>query len=490
MKTTLQRISLWLAMAGLAAPGAFGGEAPAAVDAPSVPQQGAVTTSGAQGPPVATNMANPSGPGPDQGVAVAGWMFYPSFFAGAIFNDNIYNAPSPYYRQSALGVMLNPALEARFDNGLHQLNVFVSVAGQIYPGFSAAPGFNGGAFYATDANNVQGRAGVRYLWSPTEDFRFGAFFGFSRQLGLFGQTAVGQQPTFFALSTTAVAPTALQQYSNQFIGGLSAEKRFTDRVFVRATGGAQAILYDNSAAQAYDPWALGLNNGNAFVAQQNGVAYYGALRSGFWVTPLFNAFVEVGGDLQRYRNSVSDANGYRFLAGLASEQVGLFRGQIYGGYQAQSSAYGLFGTASAPAFGGSLSYFPTPYATVTASASQTLGAAAPTFLGSTVAINAFGLSQSLSTRNFQASLQGVYAFSPYWNAYVRGGYSDTQYSGFSRLDRSWSVGAGVNYVFWRNYALTLSYQHSETVSKLWGFLAASSLNYHQNLVMAGVTYRY
>lgn len=510
MKTTCRRralcLALCLALASLVAPTKVCAQSAGAVSTSSGGAQGATASSGGsasagssggQGAAVSSGMGgNPAGPSPEQGIALAGWMFYPSFFAGAIFNDNVYNAPSSYYQQAALGVMLNPALEAQFDNGLHQLNVFVSVAGQIYPGLSGAPNnsfnqFYNPGYYSTSANNVQGRAGARYLWSPMEDLRFGAFIGFSRQLGLFGGTAGGLQPTFFSLSQSATTPTALQQYSNQITGGLSAEKKLTDRIFLRATGGVQAIFYDNSATQAYNPWALGgVYNGYGFATQQNGVFYYGALRSGFWVTPLLNAFVEVGGDLQRYQNWVSDANGYRAIAGVASDMIGLFRGQIYGGYQSQSSAHGLFGTASAPAFGGSLSYFPTPYATITASASQTLGAAAPTLIGSTVALNTFGLSQSLSTRIFQASLQGAYAFSPYWNAYVRGGYSDTHYTGYSRLDRSWSAGAGVNYLFWRNYAISLSYQHSETVSEAWGFLSASSLSFRQNLVMAGVTYRY
>ncbi len=161
------------------------------------------------------------------------------------------------------------------------------------------------------------------------------------------------------------------------------------------------------------------------------------------------------------------------------------RGEIYSGYQRQSSVSGLFDPVSSPDFGARLYYYPTPYLTITLTADETLGSATPSVSIHTV---------ELGTRTLQAKLQGDYGFSPYWTASLRGGYGETNYVGLSRTDTAWTAGLSANYTFWRNVALTFDYQFIRTGTNaqwLSGAGAGFGLgSFTQNLVTAGITYRY
>ena len=81
-------------------------------------------------------------------------------------------------------------------------------------------------------------------------------------------------------------------------------------------------------------------------------------------------FGEGDGIFQRFNNSLFDTNGYRAIGGIGwDEPKSLFRGEIYGGYQAQFQenlngaiippGLGIPPTDIAkPVFGGRLSYYP------------------------------------------------------------------------------------------------------------------------------------
>ena len=156
--------------------------------------------------------------------------------------------------------------------------------------------------------------------------------------------------------------------------------------------------------------------------------------------------------------------------------IGLVRGQIYGGVQQQFSTQGTFGDMTKPALGFNLTYYPTEYLTIAASLSNTFGAPGASGVNSVVSAN---------NETWQARLQADYALFEYWRASVRGGYADTLYSGNSTSSQAWLAGAGFSYSFWRNVALTLDYQFTRSNS-----LGVSAMSYSQNMLTAGVTYRY
>jgi opacity protein-like surface antigen len=426
-------------------------------------------------PPVALDAAR--GPDPDHGMPIEGWMFFPTFFAGGVFNDNIYNTASN--RKSAFGLRLLPSFEASNDNGIHQTTVYGTLDAQIYPG-AFASGSSLASSPKTSANNIQGRAGFSQIYKPMEDLTFDVIFDYSRQIGLFGSGFGPGGPSIFV--PNAIVPTGVPQYSNQLTGLVSVEKKITDRSFVELRGGIQGLIYQNPPNSPINFALPGA--GAPMSGQQNGVIYTVSARAGYWVAPAFYMFVEPGGAFHNYQIFRSDTAGYSIVSGLGSDQIGLWRGEIYSGYQRQSSVYGLFEAVSSPDFGARLHYYPTPYLTITATADETLGSATPS-------LSSFP-TVGWGTRTFQAKLQGDYGFSPYWTASLRGGYGETNYAGLPRIDTAWTAGIGASYTFWRNVALTFDYQFMRTdTMRLLGAGAGNGLgNYTQNLVTAGITYRY
>lgn len=441
-----------------------------------------------------------TGPNPEQGLAVADWMLYPSLFAGAVFNDNVYN--TPVNRRTGLGIRVRPSLEANRDAGIHKTTIYASADMQFYPGrgqsYTLYPAFA----ILPAPTNVSARAGFAHVYEPLPDLKFTIVGDYTRSGGgLFGAPFGASSPLIAVPNGGAL--TALGTFANQFTGSLAVEKKLTDRAFVRASAGVQYVTYDG---QPVNPWLTAFTGAPVGTALQNGLNYTGSLRAGFWVTPQIYAFVEPGADLRRYANSWNDTNGYRVIGGLGSDLIGLFRGEIYGGYQAQTSAHGYFGTTSSPAFGARLYYYPTRYLTFTASLDQTFTApvAQPTgFAGA-----AFGVLPSAPSRTLQARLQADYAFSPYWTAFLRGGWGETRRSGgfglagfgapfaaagwtTARNTKSWAAGAGLSYTFWRNFALTLEYQFTKTSGNTWNIAAPwIPTAVAQNLVSVGLTYKY
>ena len=378
-----------------------------------------------------------SGPNPEQGLPIGGWITYPSFYAGAIFNDNIYNSATN--RQAAEGLDLRPSVNATLDNGIHKTQAYFGLDAQIYPGF-AGSGVGG----TTSANTVQGRAGFSHIYQPLPDFTVTAVVDFSRLTGVFGTGfGVGGSSSSIYVPNAVIA-SGLPQVSNQLTGALSVQKEITDRTFVAWQGGVQAVMFDGQPSSGitsvFSPQST----------QQNGVNYTTSVQLGYRVGPMLYAYVEPSGSFRRYQYYLSDTNGYSVVGGLGSDQIGLFKGEIYGGYQSQSSAYGLAGMGvTSPAFGGRLYYYPTPYLTVSASAAQTLGSTTPGSVSGGVVSSplvnpylAITVSPASSSRAFQSMLQADYSFSQYWTAHIRGGYGETSYTNSSRVDSTWTTGMG------------------------------------------------
>ena len=187
-----------------------------------------------------------------------------------------------------------------------------------------------------------------------------------------------------------------------------------------------------------------------------------------------------------------DAAGRHAIAGLGSDRISLFRGEVYAGYQEQFSARGFANLRTgAPAFGARLYYYPLEYLTFSVSASQTLGAAAVPSLN---AVPSGIVPTFAAVRTTQVWGQVDYAFSPYWTASARVGYGRSDYGGSVGAEDVIVAGGGVSYTFWRNVAVTVDYQFTKTTSNLPTissfFFLPGFTGYTQNIVSAGLTYRY
>jgi len=412
-----------------------------------------------------------NGPNADEGVPVRGWLLFPSIFAGAVFNDNIYSTTSN--RVARLGFRLQPKFEAESDNGIHATSVYANGDFQFYPDSS------GGSAFGT------GRVGAIHTYEPTPDITVRWQADYTRMNSLF-------PPGFWTSPAQTWQPygtiTDRSVFSNQTVGSLSLEKKLSDLFFVKASGGVQYSSYDQPS-QSGSPYG-GVSNP---FSPLNGVDYSASLRAGVMMTPQIYAFVEGGADFHRYTVGLNDTNDYRLIAGVGSDLIRLMRGEAYAGYATQVSSHGNFGATGLMIFGARLSYYPTPYLVVSGSVEQSL--AATNLQGSPV--SPFGTlsftKPSSAAHSLLARAQIDYSFSQAWTGFVQAGYGVTRYPGFANTPslQVTSVGAGVKYNLWRNLAMTAEYQYNYSNSRYaGGSTSGSAVHISQNVISVGLTYQY
>jgi Putative beta-barrel porin 2 len=377
------------------------------------------------------------------GMPVGAWTLFPSIFVGGIYDTNVNQTQNN--PQASAGGRVVPSVSARWSNGIHTTNIY---------GMMDARGYTA----ATDASAITARSSVTHSYRPLPDLGFQFQGDYLREkdflnasFGL-GNVNNPQPPNPFGIMTTANPG-----IFNQFSGSASMQKDFY-RSFLTLTGAAATVSTEKPG--------LVSTNGNSYIASG---------RFGIWVTPFVNTFVEAGADWRRYTTTAFDSHGYRAIAGVASDRIGLFQGQLYGGYQAEKRDYVDLNATSA-IYGGSLIYLPTRYLTVRASLDQTLG------ISTAVPIPVSPL--GTSTRGTTALLQTTYSLAREWSAATRFGYIRTEYIDTIRHDDGWLAGATWNYWFWRNFAVTVDYQYSQVQSNV-------PLNsFNRQVVSVGGTYRY
>jgi hypothetical protein len=234
---------------------------------------------------------------------------------------------------------------------------------------------------------------------------------------------------------------------------------------------------------------------------RNGTIYTTTGRLGYWVTPYLNAYVQGSGDWRRYAAAdVFDSHGYRVTGGLATPDVGLWQGEVYGGYQAESYDYFLFGTVSSDVFGGRLSYFPTRYWTIKLLVDRTISVSTLTPLAAAGVALPAGLTAPgapvIGTTVFGTALLGTPMVVTQakletdwglWRAVSvsgRFGYDHATYTDSFRVDDAWYAGTRLNFNIWRAVGLSLDYQYTRLNSNV-------PLNsYYRNVIMLGALYRY
>jgi hypothetical protein len=443
-------------------------------------------------------------PRPDQGIPFEGWMVYPSFFGGYVYNDNVYATPTNKVGQS--GLRLSPSVEASQDLGLHKNIVSIGVDAALYPSVGGqtrdAPGVPA---QIRDANpsNATGHATVSHIWAPTEDISVFLSGSYVRQSGLFGASpatngfGVGLPGMSSYLLAPAYIPTlgtfsTQQQYSNISTASFAVEKRVNERISLRGSVYGSYTWYDSvpTETQYYGAVPVQVPGGNGV----NGASMGASIRGSFYVTPQVYVYAEPGLDLRRYNDWQSDSNGYRVTAGVGSEMISLFKGEIYGGYQGQTSVHGYYGSQSAPTFGARVFYFPTPDLTFTLYANSSLGIVQPTQanglypLGFLASYN----QQSISITD-QVMLQGSYVVNNYLSLSAQGGWGETRTTAPNFATDIWTAGASLSYSFWRNTSVLLSYQYQQTIghqSATSLLLSGTQAGYTQNVLTAGLRYSY
>jgi hypothetical protein len=384
-------------------------------------------------------------------LMVGGWELSPSLFAGAVYNSNVDQSPTNPH--ASWGASVRPGFSASLDNGIYKTSLY-----------GAADITNYANSDVTNRTQVNANAGFTQIYRPTLDLVFRFIGNFTRAFDVFGSSAFSTVNTLLPstpsapVATTVVSPQVNSNPSNQFTGAVSVDKNF-GRWFVGLT--ATAANTQNSSN------AVGMTS-------TNGTTYTVTERTGFYLTPQIYAFVDPSVNWQRYTDSTLNSNGYRITGGVGIREVGIWRGEIYGGYQAQNND--IVGTYNSPVFGLRIGYSPTPMWEFNALVDETLGAPTATTIGSTAGV---------ATEATTALLNVVYKGLPQdWTTSARFGFVHTVYINSPRIDNGWLAGAMITYEFWRNLRITLDYQYKSVDSNV-------PLNsFNQHMVTLGALYKY
>jgi hypothetical protein len=377
-----------------------------------------------------------------EALILGDWLIFPTAFVGGIYDTNPTQAASG--ATASEGLRLSLSGSARRYGDFDKTDLYGMVDGRLY---------TNGAASVSDITTA--KAGGIETYSPLEDWTFRGQGDFTRQRDIFDTLGVNHTVTSLNTTGVGIAPTTASQVYNQLTGAGSAEKRFGN-AFADFGGSVVAQIYDQTSA----------------TASQNNVVYTGTARGGFWMTPDIYGFVEGSGDSRDFDTSVISSNGYRVIAGVGTGRIGLVKGEVYAGYQAEMFRSSAIGTSGSPAFGGQLDYSPLPELDIKVGADRTIGASQ--------------LSATTGTSTTVTDVLAVvsYALAPEWSASGRAGYIRTGYKGVNRTDNSWTVGPTLTYSVWRNFGLTLDYQHIGTTSN------AALVSFSRDIVTVGASYKY
>ena len=402
-------------------------------------------------PAASLALGAPTGAAPENGAPIGPFLVYPELTLGGVYNDNLY--PAATTRQASFGYRFAPSIAAVDDEGLRKSSLYFNADAEIYPG--AGP-----EVPAADKRAVSMAAGAQQSWTPTPDLSLQADVGYTRQ------NALLQAPVFpdtrFATTPEVLNLTDGAQYSDLVEAQASIEKTLGHGFFVRAGAGVQSIAYESG--------------GSSGPAPAGGQDYTASLRFGYALTPTLSGFVEGDFDRQLRSPAAADSDIYRAIVGVSSDLISLFRGELYAGYQRQVSPGGAFAAITAPTYGASIYYYPTPYLTLSASLDQTYAFA--TGLPATTA--------AASPDVMEARLEANYAMAVYWRATASLAWAQATVSATpaSRVT-AWIANAKLDYNFWRNLDITLAYQFADLAAQGGGVRG-----YDQNVTTLGLTYKY
>ena len=387
-------------------------------------------------------------------LPVNGWLFYPSLSAGAVYDDNIFQAPTN--KTSRLGGQIMPSIIAIRDEGIHKLTLYGTADARLYSG-------------SANYDSLIGRAGFTHQYEMMRDLVFRFQGDYIRQTNAFSSAATLNN----AIGVTnpfAVAPTARPFPYNQFVGSASVVKMFNVS-FVSLRGSVSSITYDNSNGVA----------NNTLTAPVDGTIYSVAGRAGYWVNPYFNVYVEPTFNWQRYSASAGDSTGYRVVSGIATDRIGFYQGEIFAGYQGQRTSQ-LTGasdlTIGGAVIGARLMYEATRFLTLRASLDETLGISQ---------VNSPTAPIGTPSRQTMAVLDAVYTLTRDMIVSGRAGYVNNAYQGTfagKRQDDGWLAGLKFMYAFNKNFGIAVDYQYTELNSNV------TNSGFVRNVITLSGTYKY
>lgn len=426
---------------------AVGGGAPTRLAA-QVGAIGGDSAGSLQAPPVETGRRSPFVPGrAEDALPIGDWLIFPTAFTGLAYDSNINQASSG--AKSALGLRLVPSMLAVNDSGLSKTTIYGMADARFY---TDSP--TGG-----NANATAARAGAIEFYQPAADWTINAQADYTRQQDLFSTFGVDHSVITLNPTGIGLAPTVNPSVYNQFTGVAAVQKNFA-RSFAVLGGSVVDQIYDTPAG----------------APSPNGVVYTGTGRGGIWITPSIYGFVQGSFDSRNYATSALSSTGYRAVGGLGSDRIGLVSGEVYAGYQTENYNSGGLSASSSSVFGLRGFYYPLPELTLSLAGDRTLGVSllAPT------ATSPAGSSTVVSSVLGEAN----YTLAPEWTASARAGYIHTDYAGGGRSDNAWTLGPTLTYSVWKNFGVTVDFQHLQLDSNVRG------QSFSREVLTLGLSYRY
>ena len=275
------------------------------------------------------------------GIPIAGWMLYANVLNGVVYDDNVFQTHAN--ETEAWGYRLQPNIEITRNNGIHKTTIY---------------GFADARFYGDDADEgdvFNAKGGFRHVWEAQRDFivRFEGDAARKTDINNSGQVIVN------GVEQTLVDPLTYNEYRTS-VSGL---KSF-DRFFVGLAGAARRNTYDDIED------TLG-----QIISQdyRNQTVYTFSGRVGIHLSPVFYAFAEPSQNWRHFNDSTFNSEGQRIVAGLGTDRISLFQGEIFAGYQRQDYDNAAFGDVESDVYGGQLYWYPTRDLTVGIEVDKSIG---------------------------------------------------------------------------------------------------------------------
>lgn len=364
-------------------------------------------------------------------VQLGDWLVNGTLNAGVLYNDNLFGTETGQVGSWGFGVA--PTIVAERSSGLIKTSLYGTLNADFYETTSKA-------------DTVTGRGGMVNLWEIQRDMIFRTQLDYYR--GIYYPGGAGNTPLGQAIYSNP-------EGYNQYFGSMGLHKEF-GRAFVDVGGSIKHLDYS-------DPSAV---SGQAFtVNSPDGTTYTLTGRVGYEISPVIYVFLEPQVNWWQYQNSLFDSNGVRLIGGIGTDRIGLFRGEIYGGYQVQNFGNASFGDVDMPVLGAILAWYPTRLITVNFTVDQSVAVSAPTLAFAT---NNIGFYNSYVTKNTNVTLTGTYEITRQLSSMAGVSYLHADYVNQPRVDNQWGLMTGLTYMLVNNWGINLNYTYTNVDSNIPG----------------------
>ena len=237
-----------------------------------------------------------------RGLPFGDWMLYPSVLVGGVADSNLVWSERQPVR--AAGVRISPRVIAERNVGLHKTTAYAEADARLFPTLAYGAAINA-------------QVGLAHVWEVQRDLIVKARVQYDRKALHISGGAFALPGGGYALLATplvadqGLAEAAIQKSFGRLFVGLSLDATRTLYHDLRTTGGVFPQSYRDS------------------LTTRRGA------RGGLWISPALYAFGEAMGNLREISQADLSSRGYRLTAGLGSDRLSLFRGEIFAGLQRQ-----------------------------------------------------------------------------------------------------------------------------------------------------------